>query len=429
LPDIIQFKNGNQIKNTYDADGHKLGTEYFTWRPGANAPVVNAGDLLNLSYSQASTDQNGTAYIGNFEYNTLNGNTSLTTLSRIYNDEGYVENPADPQYYYFRHDHLGDNREVWCANSNTVAQRTQYYPSGLPFAYDRTVDHPDLQHRKYNGKEFVEMHGYDTYDFDHRGFYPAADVFTTRDWKAEETPDVSPYSYACDNPVRYRDENGDGPKDKILGFAAAVIDNAFGGITSTREIAAKYVTDAKDFNKGQDVGDAASIALWAAEFTGGQGIESGGAAVVTASLVAEVPSGGTSTVTLAGGAVAIGSGELMKAQGAMVMAVSTSNLTSQKGRITDNSEGTRSKNRLPDKAEPNTVEKNKPGTSMKKYGPDGNVQKEFNKGHTGEKVPKNEKNNHIHDYKPNPNNPSGRGDRQPGRPVKKHELKKDFNHE
>ena len=64
-----------------------------------------------FGYSQISTDQSGTAYIGNIEYNTLNGNTALTTLSRIYNDEGYVENPANPQYYYFRQDHLGDNRE------------------------------------------------------------------------------------------------------------------------------------------------------------------------------------------------------------------------------------------------------------------------------------------------------------------------------
>ena len=149
MPDVIRFKNGNQIKNLYDAGGHKLGNEYFTGRSGTSAPIVNAGDLLNISYSQTSTDQSGTAYIGNIEYNTLNGNNSLTTLSRIYNDEGYVENPANPQYYYFRHDHLGDNREVWCANTNSVAQRTQYYPSGLPWVYDRTLDHPDLQHRKY----------------------------------------------------------------------------------------------------------------------------------------------------------------------------------------------------------------------------------------------------------------------------------------
>lgn len=47
--------------------------------------------------------------------------------------------------------------------------------------------------------------------------------------------------------------------------------------------------------------------------------------------------------------------------------------------------------------------------SVKKYGPDGNVQKEFNKGHNHPNTPKNEQEDHVHDYKPNPNNPTGRG--------------------
>jgi len=170
---------------------------------------------LNISYSQTSTDQSGTAYIGNIEYNTLNGNNSLTTLSRIYNDEGYVENPANPQYYYFRHDHLGDNREVWCANTNTVAQRTQYYPSGLPWAYDRIVDHPDLQHRKYNGKEFVEMHGYDTYDIVWRQYYPAIMRFQTPDPYAEKYYSISPYAMCGDNMVNRIDPAG---KDVLIWY-------------------------------------------------------------------------------------------------------------------------------------------------------------------------------------------------------------------
>jgi hypothetical protein len=44
------------------------------------------------------------------------------------------------------------------------------------------------------------------------------------------------------------------------------------------------------------------------------------------------------------------------------------------------------------------------------------------KGH-----PKMKENDHIHDYKPNPKNPSGSGEkRYPGRAPKKGELKKDF---
>ncbi|HOK36850.1 MAG TPA: hypothetical protein PK860_05500 [Paludibacteraceae bacterium] len=43
-----------------------------------------------------------------------------------------------------------------------------------------------LQPYKYNGKEFVEMHGYDTYDYGARGMYPAIMRFTTLDPLAEK---------------------------------------------------------------------------------------------------------------------------------------------------------------------------------------------------------------------------------------------------
>jgi RHS repeat-associated protein len=207
LPDVVQFKNGNQIKNTYNAGGQKLGTEYFTWRPGANAPVVNTGDVLTISYSQGAIDQNGTAYIGNMEYNTQNGNSSLTALNRIHNTEGYVENIPSPNYYYYRKDHLGNNREVWLANTNSTVQRTQYYPSGLPMA-SVLADSVGKQQLKYNGKEFVEMHGYDTYDYGWRGYYPALGYFTTRDPLAEKYYSISPYIYCHNNPINVIDPKG-----------------------------------------------------------------------------------------------------------------------------------------------------------------------------------------------------------------------------
>ena len=49
------------------------------------------------------------------------------------------------------------------------------------------------------------------------------------------------------------------------------------------------------------------------------------------------------------------------------------------------------------------------------------MQKEWNKGH-GSNAPKSEQKDHIHDYKPNPNNPSGRGERMPGRPPRQRDL-------
>jgi len=39
LPDLIQFKNGNQIINSYATDGRKLGTEYFTLATPVIVPI------------------------------------------------------------------------------------------------------------------------------------------------------------------------------------------------------------------------------------------------------------------------------------------------------------------------------------------------------------------------------------------------------
>jgi len=205
LPDIIQFKNGNQIKNTYDAGGQKLGTEYFTQL--TNITPLADGQIISQSYNSGVVDQTGNAYIGNMEYKTQNGNSSLTAISRIYNDEGYVENPANPQYYYYRRDHLGDNREVWLANTGETVQRTQYYPSGLPWAYN-SGDNPGKQQRKYNGKEFVEMHGYDTYDIVWRQYYPAIMRFQTMDPEIEDAYAESPYSMCDNNMVLRTDPDG-----------------------------------------------------------------------------------------------------------------------------------------------------------------------------------------------------------------------------
>ncbi len=77
--------------------------------------------------------------------------------------------------------------------------------------------------------------------------------------------------------------------------------------------------------------------------------------------------------------------------------------------------GKRRKNRISDKGEPNTTKWNDSGTTAKKYGKDGWVEKEFNKGHQGDKVPDVEKNDHIHDWKHNPHHPEGKPTRQEGR--------------
>ena len=155
--DIVLLGKVNQIVNRYTADGRNLGTEYFTML----IPItLRINKNTTWTYSSGLVNQIGTVYIDNKEYNTFNGYSKLTKLQRVYNTEGFADTitATIPNYKYYRRDHLGNNREVWCANSNTTLQYTQYYPSGLPWAFN-VGDNPGLQERKYNGKEFVEMHG------------------------------------------------------------------------------------------------------------------------------------------------------------------------------------------------------------------------------------------------------------------------------
>jgi RHS repeat-associated protein len=231
LPDVIQFKNGNQIRNLYDANGNKLETvnattsfyvsEPITALEGTTltlADLIKRSELLSVQFEY---------YIDNFFYlryeDYATGDLSYKVdfnIERILNAEGYSKlNQSSLPYSYYCKDHLGNIREVWRSayiNINRgrlnhipagVQQRTQYYPSGLPWAY-QDGDNPDLQHRKYNGKEFVETHGYDTYDYGARGYYPAIGRFTTVDPLAEKYYSISPYAYCAGNPVNRIDPNG-----------------------------------------------------------------------------------------------------------------------------------------------------------------------------------------------------------------------------
>jgi RHS repeat-associated protein len=75
------------------------------------------------------------------------------------------------------------------------------------------ADNLSLQPYKYNGKEFVEMHGYDTYDYGARGYYAAMGRFMTVDPLAEKYYSISPYAYCAGNPMKFIDIDGKDPGD------------------------------------------------------------------------------------------------------------------------------------------------------------------------------------------------------------------------
>ena len=88
-------------------------------------------------------------------------------LERILIPGGYID--ANGKYYFYHTDYQGNNRAVVDAEGY-VAQRTDYYPYGLPMRQKSA----DAQPYKYSGKEFDPINGLNTYDFHARVYHPAA---------------------------------------------------------------------------------------------------------------------------------------------------------------------------------------------------------------------------------------------------------------
>ena len=76
------------------------------------------------------------------------------------------------------------------------------------FCAERLSDSFTAHPWKYNGKEFVEMHGLDEYDSKARWYYPAICRTTTMDPLAEKYYSTSPYAWCGNNPVRFVDPEG-----------------------------------------------------------------------------------------------------------------------------------------------------------------------------------------------------------------------------
>lgn len=180
---------------------------------------------------------------------------------------------------------------------------------------------------KYQHKEFQTDLGLELYDFGPRQYDGWTLRTTTPDPHAERYYNWSNYSWEFGDPVRYGDPSGMDPIDKALGFLAAVVDNALGGVTPLREMAAGHITDAKDFNTGQDGGDIFSLIAGVIEADAGAGLAAGGTAatVVTGGLAAEV------------GVPAAVVGTGLVAHGAMTSVAGGNNFINQKGRV--NAEG------------------------------------------------------------------------------------------
>ena len=130
----------------------------------------------------------------------------------VHNPEGFIRYYGASDHYHFYHvkDLLGNIRETYIhpeAGYKECMERTQYYPSGLPWV-ERYSNSEGTHPWKYNGKVFIEMHGLDEYDSKARWYYPAICRTTTMDPLAEKYYPTSPYAWCGNNPVKNVDLDG-----------------------------------------------------------------------------------------------------------------------------------------------------------------------------------------------------------------------------
>ena len=231
-PDTVQFRNGSAIVNYYTADGKRTGSKYLT---PLTTVVIPAGQTFGSTSGTAAMSSHVTARRGSLEY--AGADFESDTLIRIHNGDGYLD-CSEQDFRYFVRDYQGNIRTVYgsavaklipveppfsLTNRGAIGgdkppirpkpiehtvtyQRMQYYPFGLPY---EAHYQPEEQPYKYGGKEFIELHGYDSYDFDARMYYPALCRFTTMDPLCEKYYSISPYAYCNNNPVKYVDPDGE----------------------------------------------------------------------------------------------------------------------------------------------------------------------------------------------------------------------------
>jgi len=202
----------------YSADGVKRKVVYQWIEETVRKPEINDKGtppvIGVVNYVTKTTD-----YVGNKIYED-------GALSMILFGNGYIKGG---KYHFYIRDHLGNNRVVvrdstlaipipgqipitqprdnvnFPLNKIVVVQRTDYYPSGLPFP---GRDNPEEQRFKYNGKEFDTMHGVNMYDYGAR-FYDAAIMrWCVTDPSAETYFHQTPYMYCGNNPMKFIDPDG-----------------------------------------------------------------------------------------------------------------------------------------------------------------------------------------------------------------------------
>ena len=186
--------------------GEKLRVIYQTAVPNITVAI---GSTRELSPSEVQ-------YTDSIDY-LLGGTLTLKNgrIDKYQFDEGYCQaeryntSMDSFTFCYYDRDHLGNIRQVREADgsrSGEVIQKINYYPFGAQLCDGVAVS--NVQSRKYNGKEYDNMHGLNTYDYGARQYNPVTVRWDRMDTMCEKYYDVSPYAYCAGDPVNAIDLDG-----------------------------------------------------------------------------------------------------------------------------------------------------------------------------------------------------------------------------
>lgn len=180
LPDVIYCKDNDKfLEFSYLADGTKLSMINYM-----DVGMIYVGPLV---YFKIEND----IVFGGAEFD--GGRFFSTSYNGV------------PDIRFFVTDHLGSVRRVLDADLNLVEQN-DYYPFG------KRIDDPEKLTAdniyRYNGKESLEIFGIPYSDYGARLFDSNTGRWLQTDPLAQDYPNISPFAFCANNPIRYIDPDG-----------------------------------------------------------------------------------------------------------------------------------------------------------------------------------------------------------------------------
>jgi RHS repeat-associated protein len=197
LPTLVDFGGGKKIEYIYTATGVKLQKKVYN------------GSATTTNYS------------GSFIY----VNSVLKHFSQA---EGFVEvNGSFFTYVYQYKDHLGSTRLNY-ANTGSrtspslqIREENNYYPFGMKMTGFNTGVVGAQNNYKYNSKELQteEINGkkLNWIDYGARNYDPTIGRWMNIDAYAEKAPNITPFRYGFNNPIKFIDPDGNFEQDDHYG--------------------------------------------------------------------------------------------------------------------------------------------------------------------------------------------------------------------